>query len=55
MAEFMEGKFFTYAILGLYSLRAIGYASGGHWGPMGYWLSAMCITISAEFLIARFP
>lgn len=55
MIHLLEGKFFTYAILVLYALRAVGYASGGRWGPMGYWLSAMCITISAEFLISRWP
>lgn len=55
MIEFLSGKFFTYIIMSLYAIRSGTYASGGHWGPAGYWLSALFITISAEFLIKRWP
>jgi len=55
MVELLLGKGFTYAILALYGLRAGTYIWGGHYGPAMYWVSALCITISAEFLIPRFP
>lgn len=51
----MEGRGFTYVILGLYTLRCLSYAYGGHWGRAAYWLCAMGITVSAEFLIVRWP
>jgi hypothetical protein len=53
MKAFLAGKGFTYAILGLYALRAGGYAVGGDWARVMYWLCAMGITVSAEFLIDR--
>lgn len=55
MLELLQGKAFTYAILGLYALRAGSYFSGAHWGPASYWCCAFGITIAAEFLIPRFP
>lgn len=55
MIELIHGKFFTYLILGLYLIRATTYLHGRHFGPASYWLCAMGITISAEFLISRYP
>lgn len=53
--KIFEGPLFTYAILSLYTLRCLSYAYGSHWGKMSYWVCAIGITISAEFLIGRFP
>lgn len=55
MIRFFDGPGFTYAILSLYSLRCVSYALGQHWGRAGYWLCAAGITVSAEFLIRRWP
>ena len=55
MNELFLGKGFTYIILSLYGLRAASYAFGHHWGPMSYWVCAFGITVSAEFLITKFP
>lgn len=51
----MNGRGWTYAILALYTARCITYACGAHWGRVAYWLCAAGITISAEFLVTRFP
>lgn len=55
MIELLSGKAFTYVIMSLYGVRSATYAIGGHYGPAAYWLSALFITISAEFLIKRWP
>lgn len=55
MNAFLDGRFFTYAILGLYSLRCLSYLYGAHWGRAMYWVCALGITVSAEFLISRYP
>lgn len=55
MSRFLDGPWFTYAILSLYALRCLSYAAGAHWGRAGYWLCAAGITVSAEFLIRRWP
>jgi len=55
LAEFAGGRGFTYVILSLYALRCVSYAATKHYGPAAYWLCAFGITISAEFLIRRFP
>ncbi len=55
MLELLHGKAFTFLILFLYFLRAASYVHGGHYGPAAYWVCAFGITVSAEFLIARFP
>ena len=52
---FIMGRGFTWAIITLYSLRCVSYAWGGHWGRAAYWLFALGITVSAEFLIVRWP
>ncbi len=55
VAEFLESKVFTYCILTLYALRCGSYFFTKHYGPGSYWLFAFGITVSAEFLIKRFP
>lgn len=55
MTAFLSGKGFTYLILGLYSARSLSYAAAKSWGPALYWLCALGITVSAEFLIKRYP
>lgn len=55
MIAFLSGKAFTYVIMSLYAIRSTTYALGGHYGSACYWLSALFITISAEFLIKKFP
>jgi hypothetical protein len=55
MRALLDGKAFTYCILTLYALRCLSYAAGGHWGRAGYWICAFGITVSAEFLITRWP
>ncbi len=55
MIRFIEGPFFTYTIMALYVLRCVTYAYGSHWGRASYWLCALGITISAEFLMKRWP
>lgn len=52
---FLEGPAFTYVILALYAARCLSYAGGGHYGRVCYWLCAFGITLSAEFLITRWP
>jgi hypothetical protein len=51
----LDGPAFTWAILTLYALRCVSYAFGGHWGRAAYWLCAAGITVSAEFLMRRWP
>jgi len=51
----MGGRAFTFVILACYALRCASYAWTGHYGPAMYWASAMAITVSAEFLIPRWP
>jgi hypothetical protein len=51
----LTGKGFTYLILGLYLARCLSYCWGGSYGRALYWLCAIGITVSAEFLIARWP
>lgn len=51
----LDGKAFTYAILALYALRCGSYAVTSNWPRALYWLCAIGITVSAEFLIARRP
>jgi hypothetical protein len=53
--RFCEGKTFTFMILGLYGLRCSSYLATKHYGPASYWLCAFGITVSAEFLMRRFP
>lgn len=53
--QWVEGPAFTYCIMALYILRCLSYASGEHYGRAAYWLCALGITISAEFLITRWP
>lgn len=53
MKAWLAGKGFTYTILALYALRAMGYAVGADWPRVVYWLCAMGITVSAEFLITK--
>ena len=55
LMEFAGGRGFTFAILALYSLRCLSYAATKHYGPAAYWLCAFGITVSAEFLIRRWP
>ena len=55
MIDLIHGKAFTYVILCLYAVRALSYLHGRHLGPAAYWVCAFGITVSAEFLIARFP
>lgn len=55
MLTLLSGKFFTYLIMSLYAIRCGSYMWTGHYGPGAYWASALCITISAEFLMARWP
>ncbi len=55
MTSILEGKAFTWAILSLYGLRCLSYATTSHWGRAAYWLCAAGITVSAEFLISRWP
>lgn len=53
--EILQGNLLTYIILVLFALRAITYAWTSSWGYMIYWLCAFGITVSAEFLIVRWP
>lgn len=55
LTQFLAGKTFTYIILTLYGLRCVSYASTKHCGPAAYWLCAFGITVSAEFLMRRWP
>lgn len=55
MYELLTGKAFTYVILFMYAMRAGTYMASNHWGPASYWICALGITISAEFLIPRWP
>lgn len=55
MTRFLDGPAFTYAILALYALRCGSYAFSSHWGRAGYWVGAMWITLSAEFLVRKWP
>lgn len=55
MTELLHGKAFTYVILALYAIRCVSYLHGRHYGPAMYWLCALGITVSAEFLVKRFP
>ena len=53
MRAILAGKAFSYAIMSLYLMRAGGYAVGGDWPRVMYWLCALGITVSAEFLIGE--
>lgn len=53
--SWLDGKTFTYLIIGLYILRCFSYLYGAHYGRAVYWACAMGITVSAEFLITRWP
>jgi len=53
--SWLGGRAFTWAILSLYTLRCGSYALTGHYARALYWLCALGITVSAEFLIARWP
>ena len=55
LVELLGGKGFTYVILALYAARCVTYAATKHYGPAGYWLCAFGITVSAEFLVRRWP
>ena len=55
MIRLLTGPGFTYLIISLYALRCVTYAIGGHWGRAAYWVCALGITVSAEFLIKRWP
>ena len=50
---FLAGKGFTYAILALYTLRAASYGWSGNWSRLMYWVCALGITVSAEFLVGK--
>lgn len=51
----LESKGFTYVILTLYGLRCSSYLVTKHYGNAAYWFFAFGITVSAEFLMRRWP
>jgi hypothetical protein len=55
MMTLFTGKGFTYVIMALYAARCVSYVAGGHYGRACYWLCALGITISAEFLMTKWP
>ncbi len=55
LLSLLEGRAFTYVILTLYALRCLSYVFTKHYGSASYWLCALGITVSAAFLMRRFP
>lgn len=55
MKDFITGPGFTWVILACYGLRLGSHLWGQHWGRASYWFFAIGITISAEFLMRRWP